>query len=75
MVGDFPVYMRRKEAGNLIVISALIRRATTYARFTLYKNHVFKNVEAQKYLFLKNIEVILLVAISIPMSLNPPDEI
>jgi hypothetical protein len=30
-----------------------------------YKNHVYKNIEAQKCPFLKNIVVILLVAISI----------
>jgi len=38
-----------------------------------YKNHVYKNVEAQKCLFFKNIEVNLLVAITI--SFEPQDEI
>ena len=31
-------------------------------RFIFYKNHVYKNVEAQKGSFFKNIVVILLVA-------------
>ena len=41
-------------------------------RFIFYKNHVYKNVEAQKCPFFKNIVVILLVAISI--SFEPQDE-
>ena len=45
----------------------------TGTRFIVYKNHVYKNVEAQKYPFFKNIVVILLVAISI--SFEPQDEI
>ena len=46
-------------------------KATT--RYLFYKNHVYKNVEAQKCLFFKNIIVILLVAISI--SFEPQVEI
>ena len=42
-------------------------------RFIFYKNPVYKNVEAQKYPFFKNIVVILLVAISI--SFEPQDQI
>ena len=49
----------------------LTRIRTT--RFILYKNHVYKNVEAQKCPFFKNIVVILLVVISI--SFEPQDEI
>ena len=41
--------------------------------FFPYKNHVYKNIEAQKCPFFKNIVVILLVAISI--SFEPQDEI
>ena len=41
--------------------------------FVIYKNHVFKKVEAQKCPFFKKIVVILLVAISI--SFEPKDEI
>ena len=42
-------------------------------RFFLYKNHVYKNVEAQICPFFKNIVVILLVVISI--SFEPQDKI
>ena len=41
--------------------------------FSFYKNDVYKNVEAQKFPFFKNIVVNLLVAISI--SFEPQDEI
>ena len=44
-----------------------------YTRYFFYKNHVYKNVEAQKCPFFKNIVVILLVAISI--SFEPHVEI
>ena len=49
-----------------------ITKDTDYTLF-FYKNHVYKNVEAQKSPFFKNIVVILLVAISI--SFEPQDEI
>ena len=44
-----------------------------FTRNLFYKNHVYKNIEAQKCPFFKNIVVILLVAISI--SFEPQDEI
>ena len=44
-----------------------------FTRFIFYKNPVYKNVEAQKCSFFKNIVVILLVAISI--SFEPQDKI
>ena len=48
-------------------------RTVSYTRNLFYKNHVYKNVEAQKCPFFKNIVVILLVAISI--SFEPQDKI
>ena len=44
-----------------------LRRRGTQPQYTffLYKNHVYKNVEAQITLKFKNVVVILLVAISI----------
>ena len=44
---------------------------TTISRFPEYKNHVYKNVEAQKCLFFKNIIAIL----SVSISFEPQDEI
>ena len=38
---------------------------SSHTRFFFYKKHVYKNIEAQKCPFFKNIVVILLVAISI----------
>ena len=46
---------------------------SSHTRFFFYKNHVYKNVEAHKWSFLKDIVVILLVAISI--SFEPQFEI
>ena len=50
-----------------------IERRESYYIFLFYKNHVYKNVEAQICLKFKNIVVILLVAISI--SFPASDEI
>ena len=61
-----------KEQGRIHDSISRVRWAGA-TRFIFYQNHVYKNVEAQIPLKLKNIVVILLVAISI--SFEPQGEI